>query len=162
MRIITAAIEAALGFFIKPNPPPRHELSWPSYSMILFRSDIYECSLERAVRIPEQLCSQLPKQPFAAIRLIELVRVQGRNWGPAGISFCDDSPPSPTFVPGQNHRRIMQNIERPSFCQPCQKPTQHQIRYRSDPDFIGRVLMCENCGQRKLEPLGPGTCCQDC
>src|SRR5437016_2192910 len=56
MRIITATIVAALGFFIKPNPPPRHELSWPSYSMILLRSDIYECSLERAVRIPEQLC----------------------------------------------------------------------------------------------------------
>src|SRR5437879_1020739 len=76
MRIITATIVAALGFFIKPNPPPRHKLSWPSYSMILFLSDIYECSLERAVRIPEQLCSQLPNQPFAAIRLIELVRVR--------------------------------------------------------------------------------------
>jgi len=56
----------------------------------------------------------------------------------------------------------MQSIERPVYCQPCQKPTPHQIRYRSDPDFIGRVLTCENCGQGKLEPLGPGTCCQDC
>ncbi len=27
----------------------------------------------------------------------------------------------------------MQNIERPAFCQPRQKPTQHQIRYRSGP-----------------------------
>src|SRR5437660_4465717 len=54
----------------------------------------------------------------------------------------------------------MQNIDRPTFCQPCQKPTPHQIRYRSDPDFVGRVLTCESCGQRKLEPLGPGTCCQ--
>jgi hypothetical protein len=35
-------------------------------------------------------------------------------------------------------------------------------RTRSDtdqtPDSIGRVIECENCGQRKLEPLGPGTC----
>src|SRR5438132_13159607 len=76
MRIITATIVAALGFFIKPNPPPRHKLSWPSYSMILFLSDIYECSLERAVRIPGQLCSKLPNQPFAAIWLIELARVR--------------------------------------------------------------------------------------
>ena len=52
---------------------------------------------------------------------------------PPGNSFCDDSPPSPTFLLGQNHRRIMQNLDRPAFCQPCQKPTQHQIRYRSDP-----------------------------
>jgi len=70
-------------------------------------------------------------------------------------SICDDSPPSPTFVLGHSHPRIMQNIERPTFCQPCQKPTPHQIRYRSDPDFIGRVLVCQNCGQRVLEPLGP-------
>ena len=45
----------------------------------------------------------------------------------------------------------MQNIDHPAFCQPCQKPTQHQIQYRSDPDFIGRVLVCENYGQRELE-----------
>src|SRR5881396_4236927 len=77
-------------------------------------------------------------------------------FGPAGNSFCDDSPPSPTFVPGHNPPRIMQNPERPAYCQPCQKPTNHQIRYRSDPDFVGRVLVCENCEQGILEPLGPG------
>ncbi len=49
----------------------------------------------------------------------------------------------------------MQKLDRPAFCQPCQKPTPHQIRYQSDPDFIGRVLVRENCGQTKLEPLGP-------
>src|SRR6266480_1464338 len=77
-------------------------------------------------------------------------RTPSRKRGPAGNSFCDDSPPSPTFVPGHNHRRIMQNIERPTYCQPCQKPTNHQIRYRSDPDFVGRVLVWENCEQGKL------------
>src|SRR5439155_14494738 len=71
------------------------------------------------------------------------------------------SPPSPTFLLRHNPPRIMQNLDRHAFCQPCQKPTQNQIRYRSDPDFIGRVLTCENCGQRKLEPLSLGTCCQD-
>src|SRR5207249_4917058 len=55
----------------------------------------------------------------------------------------------------------MQNLDLRAFCQPCQRPTNHQIRYRSDPDFVGRVLTCENYGQRVLEPLGPGTCCQD-
>jgi len=56
----------------------------------------------------------------------------------------------------------MQSIERPTYCQPCQKPTNHQIQYRSDPDFVGRVLVCENCGPRIPEPLGSGTCCRDC
>src|SRR5437016_8500999 len=79
-------------------------------------------------------------------------RTPSRKRGPAGNSFCDDSPPSPTFVLGQNHRRIMQNLERPTFCQPCQKPTQHQIRHRTDPDFVGRVLVCENWTRQTRTP----------
>src|SRR5438132_13114412 len=100
------------------------------------------------VRSVERLARKTTRQPETGVQ--------------PGNSFCHDFPPSPTFLLGHNHSRIMQNLDRPAFCQPCQKPTNHQIRYRSDPDFVGRVLTCENCGQRKLEPLGPGTCCQDC
>ena len=89
-------------------------------------------------------------------------RTQGRSERTPGNSFCDDSHPSPTFVLGHKLPRNMQNLDRPAYCQPCQKPTNHQIQYRSDPDCVGRVLVCEDCGQRKLEPLRPGTCCQDC
>src|SRR6266568_2712884 len=75
-------------------------------------------------------------------------------WGPAGNSFCDDSPPSPTFLLGHNLPRIMQNLDRPAFCQPCQKPTQHQIRYRSDPDFVAQSVDVRELRTEKTPTTG--------
>ena len=56
----------------------------------------------------------------------------------------------------------MQSLDYPIFCQRCQEPTYHEIRYRSDNTFIGRVLVCQDCGEKILQPLGSGTECQDC
>src|SRR5467141_1487562 len=53
--------------------------------------------------------------------------------------------PSPTFVLGHNLPRIMQTLDRPAFCQPCQKPTQHQIRISIRPR-----LHRQNLNVRKL------------
>ena len=50
----------------------------------------------------------------------------------------------------------MQSMDLKIFCPRCREPTYREVRYRSDPQFIGRVLVCEHCGERILEPLGPG------
>ncbi len=40
--------------------------------------------------------------------------------------------------------------------------TYHEIRYRSDDRFIGRILICQDCGDEILQPIGTGTECKDC
>jgi len=56
----------------------------------------------------------------------------------------------------------MQSMDLKIFCPRCREPTYREVRYRSDPQFIGRVLVCEHCGERILEPLGSGRECEDC
>ncbi len=40
--------------------------------------------------------------------------------------------------------------------------TYHEIRYRSDDQFIGRILICQDCGDEILQPIGTGRECKDC
>ncbi len=56
----------------------------------------------------------------------------------------------------------MQSLDYQVFCQTCREPTYREIRYRSDYQFVGRLLVCQNCGEAILEPVGSGTACQDC
>jgi len=56
----------------------------------------------------------------------------------------------------------MQSLDYQVFCRTCQEPTYREIRYRSDFQFVGRLLVCQNCGETILEPVGSGTVCQDC
>ena len=56
----------------------------------------------------------------------------------------------------------MQSMDLKIFCPRCREPTYREVRYRSDPQFIGRVLVCEHCGERILEPLASGRECEDC
>ena len=56
----------------------------------------------------------------------------------------------------------MQSLDCQVFCRICQGPAYRDIRYRSDYQFIGRLLVCQNCGEAIFEPVGSGTACQDC
>ena len=56
----------------------------------------------------------------------------------------------------------MQSLDYRVYCVQCTEPTYHEIRYRSDFQFIGRILVCCSCGWEILEPLGKGLVCQDC
>ena len=51
----------------------------------------------------------------------------------------------------------MQTLDYRTFCQRCQEPTYHEIRYRSDNTFVGKVLVCQDCGEKILQLLGSGT-----
>ena len=46
------------------------------------------------------------------------------------------------------------------FCKTCDNVTAHETRYRSDNEFIGKLLVCGHCGEQILEPLKTG--CADC
>ncbi len=46
------------------------------------------------------------------------------------------------------------------FCKTCSTPTTHETMYRSDNEFIGKILVCEHCGQTVFEPVRIG--CADC
>jgi hypothetical protein len=48
-----------------------------------------------------------------------------------------------------------------AFCKQCLAATPREVRCRSDDEFIGRVLVCEYCGDRTMEALN-GTGCSDC
>jgi len=56
----------------------------------------------------------------------------------------------------------MQSLYYQVFCQTCRELTYREIRYRSDFQFVGRLLVCQNCGETIFEPVGSGTACQDC
>ena len=47
------------------------------------------------------------------------------------------------------------------WCYTCDKSTAHELRYRSDPEFIGKLLVCGDCGETVMEPL-VGRGCEDC
>ena len=47
------------------------------------------------------------------------------------------------------------------WCYGCGRSTEHELRYRSDPDFTGKLLVCQTCGETVKEPLG-GSGCTDC
>jgi hypothetical protein len=46
-------------------------------------------------------------------------------------------------------------VEDTSFlwCYSCERSTAHEVRYRSDPEFIGSLLVCRDCGESVKEPL---------
>ena len=46
------------------------------------------------------------------------------------------------------------------FCKTCDDVTTHDTMYRADNEFIGKLLVCEHCGEKILEPLRTG--CADC
>jgi hypothetical protein len=56
----------------------------------------------------------------------------------------------------------MQTLEYRVFCEQGGKVTYHEIRCRSDDQFNGRVLVCQDRGERLFQPLGFGTECKDC
>jgi hypothetical protein len=56
----------------------------------------------------------------------------------------------------------MQSLDCKVFCRICKELTYREVRYRSDFQFVGRLLVCQNCGETILEPVGSGTVCQDC
>gem|GEM_PF-6259861 len=56
----------------------------------------------------------------------------------------------------------MQSLNCKVFCRICKEPTYREVRYRSDFQFVGRLLVCQSCGETILEPVGTGTVCQDC
>jgi RNase P subunit RPR2 len=56
----------------------------------------------------------------------------------------------------------MQTLDYRTFCEDCRELTYHEIRYKSEPEFVGRVLVCPNCGQQIFQPIGLGTSSQDC
>src|SRR3989442_1558633 len=60
------------------------------------------------------------------------------------------------------YRGIMQSLDYQVFCQTCRELTYREVRYRSDFQFVGRLLVCQNCGETILEPVGTGTVCEDC
>ncbi len=40
------------------------------------------------------------------------------------------------------------------WCYTCDGSTAHEVRYRSELDFVGKILVCRECGERIKEPLG--------
>jgi rubrerythrin len=51
-------------------------------------------------------------------------------------------------------------LEPQLFCRTCNVDRVHETRYRSDDEFIGKILVCEHCGETIFEPLRMG--CADC
>jgi len=51
-------------------------------------------------------------------------------------------------------------LEPQLFCRTCSTSTTHETMYRSDNEFIGKILVCEHCGETVFEPLRTG--CADC
>jgi hypothetical protein len=51
-------------------------------------------------------------------------------------------------------------LEPVMFCRTCSIPRPLETRYRSDNEFIGKILVCEHCGETVFEPLRTG--CADC
>lgn len=46
------------------------------------------------------------------------------------------------------------------FCKTCDDVTTRDTRYCSDNEFIGKIIVCEHCGETVFEPLRMG--CADC
>ena len=40
------------------------------------------------------------------------------------------------------------------WCYACNKSTAHEVGFRSDPEFIGKLLVCRDWGDTIREPLG--------
>ena len=78
---------------------------------------------------------------------------------PVLVSLSHSSVP---FVPQWRLLLALETLDYRIFCQGCRERTYHEIRYQSDNQFVGRVLICPNCDAQILEPIGPGTRCQDC
>src|SRR5256886_11918738 len=47
----------------------------------------------------------------------------------------------------------MQSLDSKVFCRTCQELTYRELRYRSDFQFVGRLLVCQNCGETIFEPV---------
>ena len=52
------------------------------------------------------------------------------------------------------------NEER-AWCYACDSNTGHEVRYMSEHDFIGKILVCKDCGEKIKQPIG-GPGCSDC
>ncbi len=76
--------------------------------------------------------------------------------------FRNTFSPSLTFVLRDTLPGIMQSLDYRVFCQTCREPTYREVRYRSDYQFVGQLLVCRNRGETILEPVETGTACQDC
>jgi len=51
--------------------------------------------------------------------------------------------------------------EERAWCYSCDTNTSHEIRYMSEHEFIGKILVCKNCGEKIKQPIG-GPGCSDC
>jgi len=78
------------------------------------------------------------------------------------LFFHNTFSPSLTFVLRKLPPGTMQSLEYQVFCQTCREITYREVRYRSDFQFVGRLLVCQNRGETILEPVGSATVCQDC
>src|SRR5216684_684731 len=69
------------------------------------------------------------------------------------------SPTIKSFLPleqNQKHLEFKQSLDCKVFCRTCQETTYREVRYRSDFQFVGRLLVCQSCGETILEPVGSG------
>ena len=51
--------------------------------------------------------------------------------------------------------------EERAWCYSCDTNTSHEIRYMSEHEFIGKILVCRDCGEKIKQPIG-GPGCSDC
>ncbi len=77
------------------------------------------------------------------LHFIEIKR-QNSRLHPQGV-------PGPKVGGEPNLQRQESNV---LWCYTCDRPTAHEIRYRSDPKFTGKLLVCRECGETIKQLLG--------
>lgn len=60
-------------------------------------------------------------------------------------------------------RHTLIPLEHDNFlsCYGCDRLAGHEVRYRSDAEFTGKLLVCQDCCETVKQPLG-GPGCDDC
>ncbi len=49
---------------------------------------------------------------------------------------------------------MLQRQDQVVWCDTCDRPTPREVRYRSDQVFVGKLLVCTECGEMIKQPLG--------
>src|SRR5438132_10785036 len=75
-------------------------------------------------------------------------RRKGSPLKSAGL-LCNSFSPSLTFLLRKPLPGTMQSLDYQVFCQTCRELTYREVRYRSDYQFVGRLLVCQNCGETR-------------
>jgi hypothetical protein len=148
-----------------------------AYVWFIRRTQLIRKPKPTGFRSRQMKCSQLPEKAVLMSRdstaffeiswlVTVLATVNGnrmplRELGSQGL-FRNTFSPSLTFLLRKPPLGTMQSLDYHVFCKTCEEPTYREIRYQSDFQFVGRLLVCESCGETILEPVGTGTACQDC